>query len=89
LRIRCTLCRYRHNQHALRELQAVADAVPAGQWCRATQAAEALSAMQDLVREAIGQGRDAVDPAALAGQVRLLRSAVLAGPARPPPAPAR
>jgi transposase len=65
--------------HALRELQAVTDAVPAGQWCWATQAAEALTAMQDLVREAIGQGRDAVDPATLAAQVRLFRSAVLAG----------
>src|SRR6185437_14527686 len=65
--------------HALRELQAVTDAAPAGQWCRAAQAAEALTAMQDLVREAIRQGRDAVDPAALAAQVRLYRSAVLAG----------
>ena len=65
--------------HALRELQAVADAAPAGRWCWATQAAGALTAMQDLVREAISQDRDAVDPAALAAQVRLFRSAVLAG----------
>ena len=65
--------------HALRELQAVTDAAPAGQWCWAAQAAEALTAMQDLVREAISQGRDAVDPAALAAQVRLYRSAALAG----------
>jgi hypothetical protein len=35
--------------------------------------------MQHLVREAISQGRDAVDPAVLAAQVRLFRSAVLAG----------
>jgi hypothetical protein len=35
--------------------------------------------MQALVRETIGQGRDAVDPAALAVQVRLFRSAVPAG----------
>ena len=35
--------------------------------------------MQDLVREAISQGRDAVDPAALAAQLRLFRSAVLTG----------
>src|SRR5215813_531760 len=35
--------------------------------------------MQDLVREAISQGRDAVDQAALAAQIRLYRSAVLAG----------
>jgi transposase len=65
--------------HALRELQAVTDAAPAGQWCWAAQAAEALTAMQDLVREAAGQGRDAVDPAALAARIRLYRSAVLAG----------
>jgi transposase len=68
--------------HALRELQAVTDAAPAGQWCWAAQAAEALTAMQDLVREAISQGRDAVDPAMLAAQVRLYRSAVLAGASR-------
>ncbi len=65
--------------HALRELQAVADAAPQGQWCWATQAAEALTAMQDLVRGAIGQEREAVAPDALAAQVRLFRSAVLAG----------
>jgi len=65
--------------HVLRELQAVTDAAPGGQWCWAAQAAGALTAMQDLVREAISQGRDAVDPAALAAQVRLYRSAGLAG----------
>jgi transposase len=65
--------------HALRELQAVADAAPQGEWCWAAQAAEALTAMQDLAREAIRQDRDAVDPDALAAQVRLFRSAVLAG----------
>jgi transposase len=65
--------------HALRELQAVTDAAPAGQWCWAAQAAEAITAMQDLVREAISQGRDAVDPVPLAAQIRLYRSAVLAG----------
>ena len=65
--------------HALRELQAVTDAAPAGQWCWATQAAEALTAMQHLVREAIGKSHDAAGPAALAAQVRLFRSAALAG----------
>jgi len=65
--------------HALRELQAVTDAGPGGQWCWATQASEALTAMQALVREAVSQRRDAVDPAALAAQVHLYRSAVLAG----------
>jgi transposase len=62
--------------HALRELQAVTDAAPQGQWCWAAQAAEALTALQQLVSEAIRQGRDAVDPAA---QVRLFRSAALIG----------
>jgi transposase len=68
--------------HALRELQAVTEAAPNGQWCWATQAAEALTAMQDLVREAISQERDAVDPATLASQVHLFRSAVLIGAAQ-------
>jgi len=65
--------------HALRELQAVTDAAPQGQWCWATQAAGALTAMQQLVSEAIRHERDAVDPAALAAQVRLFRSAALIG----------
>jgi transposase len=65
--------------HALRELQAVTGAAPQGQWCWAAQAAEALTAMQDLVREAIGHGRDAVDPGTLASQTQLFRSAALIG----------
>jgi len=65
--------------HALRELQAVTDAAPAGQWCWAAQAAEAITAMQALVSEAIAQGRTAVGPAALASQIRNYRSAVLIG----------
>jgi transposase len=69
------LCR----AHALRELQAVADAAPAGQWCWATQAAETLTQMHKLVSEAIAQGQDGVDPAALAGQITRYRSAALIG----------
>jgi transposase len=65
--------------HALRELQAVTDSAPAGQWCWATQAAEALTGMQALVSEAIAQGRDAADPAALAALMHRYRSAVLLG----------
>lgn len=65
--------------HALRELQAVTDAAPAGEWCWASQAADALTAMQKLVSEAISQGRDAVDPDALAQQVSHYRSAALIG----------
>jgi transposase len=65
--------------HAQRELQAVTDAAPQGQWCWAAQAAEAITAMQALASEAISQDRDAVDPAALAAQICLCRSAALAG----------
>jgi transposase len=65
--------------HALRELQAVTDGVPAGRWCWAAQAADALTGMQALVSEAIAQGRYAVDPAALAAQMHSYRSAVLLG----------
>jgi hypothetical protein len=68
--------------YALRELQAVTDAAPQGRWCWATQAAEALTGMQQLVSEAISQGRHAVDPVALAVQVRLFRSAALIGAAQ-------
>ena len=65
--------------HALRELQAVTDGAPEGEWCWAAQAADALTGMQALASEAIAQGRDAVDPAALAAQVHRYRSAVLLG----------
>ena len=75
--------------HALRELQAVTDAAPDGQWCWATQAAEALTAIQDLVREAISQEHHAADPVALAARSACSAPLPLPGPARPPPAPAR
>jgi transposase len=65
--------------HARRELQAVTDLAPEGQRCWATQAAEALTAMQKLVIEAIAQGRDVVDPAALDAQIHVYRSAALIG----------
>ena len=68
--------------HALRELQAVTDAAPGGLWCWATQAAKALTRMQQLLSEVTSQGRDAMDPAALAAQVRLYRSAALIGAAQ-------
>lgn len=65
--------------HALRDLQAVTDTARAGQWCWATQAAEAITAMQALVSQASSQGRAAVDNAALSKLVTLYRSAVLIG----------
>ena len=45
-------------------------------WCWATQAADALVAMQKLVAEAITAGAEHLDPDALDTQVRLYRSAV-------------
>ncbi len=66
--------------HAQRELAAVADAVPPdADWCWGTQATDALVAMQKLVTEAIAAGADALDPDALAEQIRLYRSAVQIG----------
>jgi transposase len=44
-----------------------------------TGAADAFSQMQQLVREAISQGQDTVDPAALAARIHSLRSAALIG----------
>ena len=63
----------------MRELQAVTGGAPAGRWCWAAQAADALTGMQALASEAIAQGRDAADPVALAAQVHRYRSAVLLG----------
>src|SRR4029453_15515760 len=66
--------------HAQRELTAVSDlAGPDVDWCWATQASDALVAMQNMVAEAIAAGADAVAPAALADQVRLYRSAAQIG----------
>ena len=65
--------------HALRELQAISDIVPAGEWCWATQAATALVAMQKLVSDAIDARRGIVDETALAEQIHHYRSAALIG----------
>jgi len=65
--------------HVQRELQGVADGAPAGGWCWAAQAADALVEMQKLVSKAIEQGRDTVEPAALAAQVAAYRSAAAIG----------
>jgi transposase-like protein len=66
--------------HALRELAAVADTQPAdADWCWATQAADALVAIQTLVAQATTSGTHTIDPVALDTQVRLYRSAVRIG----------
>ncbi len=65
--------------HALRELQAVTDLAPQGEWCWAAQAAGAMTEMQRLVAGAVSQDLAAVDPAALAVQVTRYHSAALIG----------
>jgi transposase len=65
--------------HARRELQAVTDLAPEDQWCWATQAADALTAMQKLVSEAVSQGRDMADRAEMDAQIHAYRSAALIG----------
>jgi hypothetical protein len=65
--------------HAVRELHAVAEDTRPGSWCWATQAAEALTAMQILVSEAAAAGQTTVDHAALAEQIHRYRSAVQTG----------
>src|SRR3954469_2347716 len=66
--------------HAQRELQAVADlAGPEVDWCWATQAGDALVALQKLVGEVIAAGTDALHPHALDTQIQLYRSAAQIG----------
>ena len=64
--------------HALRELAGVADTAPEDQWCWATQAADALVAIQKLVTEAIAAA-GALDPEALDKQIRRYHSATQIG----------
>jgi len=66
--------------HALRELTGVADTAPLdGDWCWASQAGDALVAMQHLVTEASAAGAEAVDTDALDQQIQLYRSAAQIG----------
>src|SRR5664279_5201810 len=69
------------NAHALREMQAVTDLSAQGDWCWATQAADALRAMKDIVDAAPGNGPAEVDPDAMAGALQRYRSAVRIGAA--------
>ncbi len=57
------------NAHALREMQAVADTAPDGEWCWATQAADALRGMKRLADASLAIDRtlDHVDQGELAG----------------------
>jgi transposase len=65
--------------HVQRELQAVVDASPAGQWCWAQQAGKALVGLQVLVDDAVAAGHNAVEEARRADLVAQLRSAALIG----------
>jgi transposase len=70
--------------HALRELQGVVDSAAdtaAGeqQWCWATQAGDALVAMQRLVADAVAADAETIDAAALGRQVQLYRLAAQIG----------
>jgi transposase len=65
--------------HVLRELQAVTDTAAEADWCWATQATDALTTMQKLVLEATTTGADALDPEALAEQVKLYHDAAQIG----------
>jgi len=67
--------------HVLRELTAVVDAAPAGEYCWARQAHDALLELKKLVDDAVEAGPTGVDPQALARQTHLLRSAANIGAA--------
>jgi transposase len=69
------------NAHALRELQAVTDAAPPGQWCWASQAADALRDMKHQTQAslAINGALDHLDLAAMAAARSRYHSAVLIG----------
>ncbi len=62
--------------HVLRELAGVAEAASTdSEWCWATQAADAIVTMQQLVAEAITASATTIDTDALAKQVQLYRCA--------------
>jgi transposase len=69
------------NAHALRELQAVTDAAPPGQWCWASQAADALRQMKNLAdAPAAADGTlDRTGAGHLAAARHRFRSAILIG----------
>jgi transposase len=64
--------------HALRELAGVTETTPESSWCWASQAADALVAMQTLVTDAIAAAT-AIDTDALTTQIHHYRSAAQLG----------
>ena len=69
------------NAHALRELQALTDAAPPGQWCWATQAADALREMKRLADASLAADGTLrhIDQAKMARTRHRYHSAVLIG----------
>jgi transposase len=69
------------NAHSARELQAVTDAAPPGQWCWAAQAADAQRDLKRLTDAslAVDGTLDHIDPGKMAAARREYRSAVLIG----------
>jgi len=70
------------NAHALRELQAVTDQSPAGQWCWAEQTADALCEMKELVDTALaatGDSLTGIDQTALSDALYRYHSAIQIG----------
>ncbi len=65
--------------HVLRELTAVMDLAPAGQFCWARQAHDALLELKSLADTAADAGLSSCQPQALAHHTRLLRSAANIG----------
>jgi transposase len=69
--------------HALRELASVteslAETAADADWCWATQAGDALVAIQNLVDDAVAAGADTLDPVTLDQQIWLYRSAAQIG----------
>jgi hypothetical protein len=65
--------------HVQRELQAVCDTAPEGQWCWARQATDALGRIQVLVNDAVASHAEGLDETVLAKQVSALRSAAFIG----------
>ena len=66
------------NAHLLRELQAVIDATPDGQWCWAAQTADALREMKQLVDAALAAD-STLDAARLAQARHVFHSAAMIG----------
>ena len=79
------------NARALRELQAVTDAAPPGQWCWAARAADALRDMKHLADAslAIDGALDHIDQAKMAAARHRYHSALLIGKQQTPPARGR